>query len=937
MSHKQNKAYVLPHTHWDREWRYPIWQSRVLLLRFMEQLLHILDTDAEYRCFLLDGQVAPIEDYLEIMPQHREKVTQYIREGRIAIGPWYTLPDLYPVDGECLVRNLLAGTQSARALGGCLNVGYNSFGWGQTAQFPQLYQGFGIDFIVCAKKVSEERAPESEFMWEAPDGTAVLTTRLGEHARANFYFHTYLYAKYGINCMSSEFRYSPPKSGMAIHNASPDYMDEDFLVVEPKLDYSADWLCESFADAWQATDATALKEHRLLLSGTDFSTPQPQISAMLKDLNERIPDVAFVHARLEEYAQAAHEHLDKTKLRTIRGELRDGPACDCSGNALSSRIYLKMLNKQAENALLRFAEPLSCALWKLGEEYPTGLLAKAWDYMLKAHPHDSINGVTQDKTANDVEYRLAQAIEIGQVVTSDGVANLAKRLDLSRFDEDATLLLVYNPNPWPVREVGKVNIVTPAAESVWSLEARDLDGTPLQIQEIARDEKAYPAHDSQARPWPLLSHRHLCYMDFGKIPAMGYKVIEVVKGKRFGPDAFYWLPMRRATPGSLLVGDTVLENEHLRAEVNPDGTLRLTHKATGRIYDKLHSFEDSGDVGNYWAYYPPYHNQTHTTKGGRARIWSEDSGALSATLAVEYTMTLPAYGEESVYGVRGKGRRSEETVDLKILSRFTLRRGAKRLDIHTELVNNAENHRLRVAFPTGIQADFVDAAGHFTMDRRPRRIQPAEDGTYWPEMQTQPMQQFVDVHDDENGLALLHNCFTEYECAKDEASTLYVTLFRAMGNMIVTWWEAVGQFADQKGSQLQRKMAFDYALYPHEVSRETGEMYREAAQHNAQLACYQLCGNHSGDLPLSQSFFSVSNPNLVLSACKRSESGESLILRLYNPTEDVQSGEICTAGFPMTGAWRCGLNEERQEELAAEAHRLCVTLEAQKILTIEIE
>lgn len=204
---KPNKAYILPHTHWDREWRYPLWKSRMLLIRFMEELLEILDRDPEYRCFLMDGQVAPILDFLEVMPEQSERVRGHIQDGRIAVGPWFTLPDLYPLDGECLVRNLLRGTREAAALGGCLTVGYNSFGWGQTAQFPQIYAGFGIDFIICAKKVSNERAPQSEFLWQSPDGTAILTSRLGEHARGNFYFNTYLYA----NMASTA---SPAISGM---------------------------------------------------------------------------------------------------------------------------------------------------------------------------------------------------------------------------------------------------------------------------------------------------------------------------------------------------------------------------------------------------------------------------------------------------------------------------------------------------------------------------------------------------------------------------------------------------------------------------------------------------------------------------------------------------------------------------------------------------
>ena len=99
--------YIIPHTHWDREWRYPIWKNRMLLIQFMDELLETLDKHEDYNCFLLDGQAAPIDDYLDVKPENKEKVEKYIKDGRIAVGPWYTLPDLYPLDGECLVRNLL--------------------------------------------------------------------------------------------------------------------------------------------------------------------------------------------------------------------------------------------------------------------------------------------------------------------------------------------------------------------------------------------------------------------------------------------------------------------------------------------------------------------------------------------------------------------------------------------------------------------------------------------------------------------------------------------------------------------------------------------------------------------------------------------------------------------------------------------------------------
>lgn len=933
---KKNTGYIIPHTHWDREWRYPVWKNRMLLIEFMEEFLNILDNDPDYRCFLMDGQVAPVEDYLEVVPENREKVAKYIREGRIAVGPWYTLPDLYPLDGECLVRNLLKGVRVSRQYGDYLKVGYNSFGWGQTAQFPQIYAGFGLDFIICAKKVSEERAPQSEFMWEAPDGTRVLTSRLGKHARANFYFHAYLYARYGINCLSSEYKYRPELSGAAIHNAAAASCDEDFFMIESKTGYNAGLLKKGLEDAWEATGDTALKTHRLFLNGTDFSTPHPELTAMLKDLSELYDDAEFVNCRLEEYAAKLHELLNKDGLINIKGELRDGPSCDCSGNALATRIYLKSLNKKVQNVILHKAEPLAASLGMLGKPYQKGFFDKAWEYILKSHPHDSINGVTQDKTADDVEYRLNQAMEMGNVAYDRLAAETVRLIDFSAYDKKDIMLVFFNPHPRPVSEIVKVNICTPQEESIWSFTAIDCDGNSIAIQEISREEKPFPVHDLEARPWPYFADRHLCYMDTGEIPAGGYKTVRIVPDSRFKRNHFYWLEMKKSTGEYISKADNVLENEYLKVEMNTNGTLKVTDKAAGRVYDGLHYFEDTGDTGNYWAYYPPYNNRTYTSLTGNASSWCEDNGPLSATIAVEYTMELPVEGYEAIYGIRGESRRSGETAVFKIISRITLKKGAKRVDIKTTVNNNIRHHRLRVAFPTGIKAEYAAASGHFTVDERPRIPEKEKDGKYWPEMQTLPMQHFVDVSDGTRGMALLNNCLTEYELRDDEKSTLYLTLFRAMGNMIVTWWEAVGLFPGKDGSQLQREMEFEYSIYPHEGDWVQGNVYSQAEAVNVHVAPYQVNGHSGGTLPEKFSFFSIVNPDLILSAFKKAEDRESYIMRLFNPANKEVVSSIRFAAR-IRDVYVTNLNEERQHKLQIkEDNRVEITAEANKIITIEL-
>src|SRR5262245_35508930 len=84
---------VVNHTHWDREWYMPFQRYRVLLVDAVDQVLDILANRKDYGGFLLDGQTAVAEDYLEVRPEKRAGLAAFIKSGRITLGPWYVLPD----------------------------------------------------------------------------------------------------------------------------------------------------------------------------------------------------------------------------------------------------------------------------------------------------------------------------------------------------------------------------------------------------------------------------------------------------------------------------------------------------------------------------------------------------------------------------------------------------------------------------------------------------------------------------------------------------------------------------------------------------------------------------------------------------------------------------------------------------------------------------
>jgi mannosylglycerate hydrolase len=933
---EKSMVHIVPHTHWDREWRYPIWKNRMVLIEFMDQLLDILDTRQNYKQFIMDGQSVVIEDYLEIRPENTAKVKQYIKEGRITCGPWYTLPDLYPLDGECLVRNLLKGYRVSNEFGSCLTIGYTSFGWGQTAQFPQIFAGFGIDFVITAKHVDEKRAPESEFWWEAPDGTKVLTSRLGIGARAMFFVTTLIQSKYGVK-NDDDYHFEWQKSGVIYHKANAEDSYEDYFKEDSHDTFYPDRVKPSLQECLDATEATTVKSERLMLAGCDFTGPIPELDKIIDVANESFDETRFKHSTIQEYVENLKHLVKEDQLRVIKGELRDGPSSRCSGNALSTRLYIKQLNKKAQTMLINKAEPLAAIMAVQGKEYPTSFLKKAWDYMLKAHPHDSINGVTQDRTAEDNMYRLNQVIEIAGVCYEKATSELLQLADLSRYSNEDLLLLVINTLPFKVSDIIKVDIDIPYELNCWDFRILDDQGREAEVQWIDKKEDVVPVHDLHARPWPFHLNRHTVYFAADEIPAGGFRVYQVVPKTRFARSFVSGPTLQKISNGrEICITHNTMENEYLIVEVNSNGTLKLTNKETDRIYDGMHYFEETGEVGDYWINLAPFHNKTYTSHGCQAKIWIQDNGYLAATLGIEIKMEVPAYGHrpDSFFGV-GSGR-SNQYHTMTFTSFLTLKRGSRSVDIKLKIDNNAEDHRVRVMYPTQIKTDYAYAEGHFGVDKRP--VMPKEDYSeeYNVDMQTLPQQSFVDVTDGMEGIAFIHNCFTEYELRNDGKSTLGLTLIRGVRNIICSESRALGKFPDQKGGQCLGLSEYNYSIYPHSAGWEEGKVYKKAKQFNIPLTVIQTAAHNKGSLLSGTSFFEIASDALVLSSFKKAEDRASYIVRLYNPTEQCIHSHVMLLAT-IKKAYLTNLNEERLSELNVQGSMIPVSVEKCKIITVEIE
>ncbi len=916
---------IVSHTHWDREWRYPIWETRFHLQQMMDELIALLEKGV-YSNFLLDGQTVIVDDYLMFRPDMARRIEALVRDGKLSIGPWYTLPDLSVIDAECVVRNLLWGRRRADALGGCMKIGYTTFGWGLPAQFPQILAGFDIRFITISKYLDPRRLEHNEFVWRAPDGTEALATIIGEHARAGFFFSCYQDILVGRRYLGEDWKYDFSAGRLPFHRADPPAAHRDYCLLEPPRGLHPELANRSTVDqCMRNTDGSLMRHTRLMMNGTDSIFPSSIFPKLVETVNQVDPDRQFVQASLAEYVDVLQAELHQEHLQVVQGELRDGPAAKVSGNALSTRLYIKQMNRRAENALLRNAEPLAVASWLSGQEYPEEFLNKAWNFMLKAHCHDSINGVTLDKTARDTVGRLDQVLDLANGTTNSALRYIVRQMNLVIQDERETLLVIFNYLPRQRREVAVAYVDFPVDWNVDLFEFVNPEGERLAVQTLNKSIINVPAWSDLHRAFPFHVERHEVAFDTGPLAACGYTVLRAVPTRFKDRTKVIWhdpVPVRN----QIAPNSRTLENECVRIQINENGTFDLHDKVNQTVYRGLNYFEDTGDAGDYWVRTEPCRNRTVNSIGSRARIELIENGELRASIAVTVSLHVP-----------DRDAQDDLSRELDLHYRVTLQAGRPEVEVEVWFENRIPNHRLQVMFPTGLSdAVRIVAETHFATNRKPFLIKRLEDDAFYLDMQSQPMGRFLDIADRERGLAIISNSLTEYQGCNDQEKTVGLTLLRSVKNEMCAEFRTVAENADENGGQCFGRHRASYTLLAHGADATQALIAQLADRHGTPLVMVQTMAN-PGPLPGTRfSWFELIGERVRLSTIKRAHDRPSVIVRLYNPTDAEACAELRSA-MRLTASWITDLNEERKRELEILNDRqVRLTLEHHKIATVEL-
>jgi len=925
---ERKTIHVVSNSHWDREWAYPFEETRLLLLDFMDNLLDLLDKDSDFHSFTMDSQTMCVVDYLEVRPEERERIEKHVKSGRLIVGPWYSLPEEYLVNAESLVRNLVVGHRVAASLGKVSKIGYTPFGYGQTSQMPQIYQGFDIDTIIFYRGIN---TPKSEYILEGPDGSRLLGMRFGCMSRFSYYIYVYRVLRYGSDDVFK--RYDWDRGALPFRLASERNPRGHYYILDKhKKQWNDGPIAEQLQKLVRDESEHFSTSHICCMQGFDSSDPDPEETRIMKLCQELLPDHTIKFSNLEEYMNAMRKEVKNPTVLT--GESRDpgstGKWTHLFGDVISARIRLKRANNKAEVLLQRSAEPWSAVGMMLGDRYEKTTLDRAWRLLLDNHPHDTITGAGIDQMEKDSLFRFYQIAIISEGLARRGMQSVQARIDNSDLSPRDSVLTVFNSCPFPRRGVVSAYIDLPQNMEYDAFSVQTPDGKEKRrVQTKERFPMGVLVRNLQDISVELRADRVLCHIDVGDVPAFGYKTYHLVREKDFAH-----------VPGTLAPEARVLENEHLRAVFNSDGTIDLTHKESGRTYAGLHYVEDTGETGHSWIHMEPESNETITSHGFPCAITLEEAGPLLARMRVDYHMQIPVDVEDTPgidfrEGNLNNTRRTAEHREVVVTSRFTLRAGARRLDVTTSLDNTCRHHRMRVVFPTRLDCDRTDAEASFDVISRDIHVKPGN--AYYGRPNPQyPMHRFVDMTDGKNGFAILNNCgLREYEAMDTRERPLAITLFRAYtyrNSPVFGRWET---YPEMELAQCLGPHEWSYAIYPHKGDWTSG-VYAEAEDFNLPLEPAQA-GPHEGTLPKSMSFLELQGANLQLTAFKRAEDHKgNYIVRIFNPTAKAAKGKLVLSK-PVKKAWLTNMNEDRREKVEPKGNSIPLSLGKKKVVTVEIQ
>lgn len=460
---------------------------------------------------------------------------------------------------------------------------------------------------------------------------------------------------------------------------------------------------------------------------------------------------------------------------------------------LTTQAEVKRGNRRGEE-ILRAVEILFTAL--PAAAYPGADLDRLWKLLLLNQFHDILPGSSIARQYERTRREHQQILDEGR--------SLIRRAAESLFVPDPDAMVVFQPHADPYS--GAI-----ALPNGW---------------ESAQDEKGHPLPCQREGSGAVARVR---------VNGLGFLLLRRSTG---------------AAPLAVVREALILENELVRYEFAPDGTIR-------RAFDKVLEREilEPGANGNLLTLYEDRPNDWDA--------WDVDLFYEKAVVETARPVSVARF--------EGGPIRQRLEFDLAIggssvRQSIILAAGSRRLDFETEVEWRERHRMLRVSFPTAVRAAEASYEIQFGLIRRPTHR-----NTSWDLARFEAVaHRYVDLSDRDYGVALLNDGKYGH---------------KAVGNLLDLNLLRSPTYPDADADRGTHR--FTYALYPHPRDLVESDVVEQAASLNKPPMRFPGYTARSVVYPIH-----LSGEGIALSAVKRAERDPDRILRIVETRGRRTTGRI---------------------------------------------
>ncbi len=611
------------------------------------------------------------------------------------------------------------------------------------------------------------------------------------------------------------------------------------------LGYRAGLNLNKLEESYTKLKRVAFSNHILMPSGSGVTMPQEETPKVVEEWNKTHRSIMKI-ATPSEFFKAIEKFADKLPVR--KGEMYSGKYSEVFPDTASSRIWVKKNLRKFENWLLSF-ERFATINWLLGGDYHGEEITNCWKKVLFMAFHDVVPG-----TGMDIGYaEVRQHIDF----LNTELSYLTERILRSITERDSNGddygdIIVFNPLSWDVSNWVEVDLNFEEGQ-VYKIEGLKSGNEEIDV-EIIR----FRRYEDES-----LSYARIGFV--ANVPAMGYKVYKIVEKKK-----------KKSKNYIRIVGNTI-ETPFFNVTFSPETGLITVTKNGKKIFEGNELVIDS-EIGDLYYHREEIDTPIKTESGegvryGSFRIknfWIEKS-PLRRVINIEtdyYSLRWPYRLTDKLKPMIWRHR------FIRFRKRIIVYRDIPRIDFITHVDNRHPRIRLRVCFKTDIKLPEYTCETQFGAVNRktnqyyfkPKDWKEKPSGVY-------PSLRWIDYSNGEKGLTVINKGNPENE-VRD--GCVYLTLLRSVD---VLSNGIAGPMIPVPDARELKRYVFSYAVYPHEGDWRQAKSYKQGYEFNYDLIALQVPRNRK--YRLSRSFLRIEPDNVILTALKRAEDGDGVIVRFY--------------------------------------------------------